>query len=145
MGVPFSCFVFVSFFIIVKIHSPAQYSKAFLLSDFLDKPWWPQVSSLPPSPVHAFTFIARRVQHSHFSFYARCSSNLLTHALALSARQLFDQKSPYSYEYVLRICTSTSMHLVKLEPMNLTFVGTNFTYHKYSIRDADIEYLEYRH
>ena len=75
------------------VHCPAQIVRGFTLSDLLDKPW-SQVSSLLTPPVHAFTLIAQKVQHSHFSaFCARRFRRFLpTYALALSARRLLRKK-----------------------------------------------------
>ena len=70
-----------------------------------------------PPPVRAFTFIAHRVQHSHCSSIFIEIRMLLTHALALSASQLFARKSPYEY-----------VHSVRIEPTKLILVGTRITY-----------------
>ena len=67
---------------------------------------------LPSSPrVHAFIFIAHRVQHSDLSaFYARRFHRLLrTHALVLSARQILRKEKSLHRENGIYI-TATSCY-----------------------------------
>ena len=92
-------YLFFSFYLLLyyQIYSPAELVRGFTLSNLLDKPWSHVSLLLFFPPVHAFTFIAHRVQHPHLSASdaRRFASNLaLSHLRPVN----FEKKSLAGFE-----------------------------------------------
>ena len=113
------CF-FTSFFS-HHFYSPAQPVRSCTLSDLLDKNLGHR--RLPFSPrVHAFIFIAHRIQLGHFTVFLCLSlfvKRLLTHALELFASQFVEEK--------VSTCICPSRYSMMLESTKLASEATRLT------------------